>query len=79
MASRRALDLEALDHAVGLEGGHDEVEEPEGEQEYGCDELRYKRPAQLAADGLRPPHEQHQDYQAGLGAEQGDGEGQAAS
>lgn len=26
--------LEALDHAVGLEGGHDEVEQPEGEQEH---------------------------------------------
>lgn len=79
MASRRALGLEALDHAVGLEGGHDEVEDPEGEQEHGCDDLRYKRPAQLAADRFRPPHKQHQNHQAGLGAEQGDGEGQAAS
>lgn len=73
-----ALGLETLDHAVGLEGGHDEVEQPEGEQEHGRDELRYKRSAQLAADRLHPSHQQHHDHEAGLAAEQGDGEGQAA-
>lgn len=73
------LGLEALDHAIGLEGGHDEVEQPEGEQERGRDDLWYEGSTQFAADRLHSPHQQHQDYQACFAAEQGDGEGQAAS
>lgn len=73
-----ALGLETLDHAVGLKGGHDEVEQPEGEQERGRDDLRYKRPAQFTADRLHSSHQQHHDHEASLAAEQGDGEGQAA-
>lgn len=70
--------LETLDYAVGLKGGHDEVEQPEGEQEHGRDDLRYERSAQFAADRLDSSHQQHHDHEAGLAAEYGDGEGQTA-
>jgi len=78
MVSRWTPLLEALDHAIGLEGGHDEVEQPQGEQKRGRDDLRYEGSTQLAADRLYPPHQQHQDHHAGFAAEQRDGEGQAA-
>ena len=76
---RIGLDLETLDHAVGLKGGHDEVEQPKGEQEHGRDEFRYKRSAQFTADRLDSSHQQHHDHEASLATEQGDGEGQTAS
>jgi len=78
MVSRWAPLLEALDHAIGLEGGHDEIEQPQGEQERGRDDLGYEGSTQFAADRLHPPHQQHQDHHAGFAAEQRDGEGQAA-
>ena len=64
------MHLEALDYAVGLEGRHYQIEDPEWEEEYGSDKLRGAGTTELAADRLdRPPHHQHDYHHASLRAE----------
>ena len=48
--------LEARDYVVGLEGRHDEVEEPEGEEKGGRNDLGTDGTTEFATDALRTSH-----------------------
>lgn len=70
--------LEALDVAVGLQRGEEDVEEPQAEEQHGGQDFGSPRPAQLAAN-LRPPSvHQCADADEGEDSEERDGEGQCA-
>ena len=75
---RPSAGLEArVDHAVGLQGGDENVEDPEEHKDAGGDGLDGLGPAQLASDGGTPPREEDEDCQEGLDTEHSHGEAQA--
>lgn len=69
--------LEAFDDVVGLQGGEDQVDEPQREHEAGCDDLHLLVSSQLSPDGLGSPDHQYDDGHHGLSAENRHGEGEA--
>lgn len=74
-----ALRLEARHVAVCLQGGQQDVDEPEGEEQEDCEELGCPWAPELAArDAGAPAVEQHQHTHHRHDGEEGDGEGQRA-
>lgn len=69
---------EALDMAVGLKAGEEDVEEPQTQKEERSEQTRDTRAAQLSADRRPAPEQQHPHADEGKNSEEGDGEGQRA-
>lgn len=69
--------LEALDVAVSLQRGEQDVEEPEADEKHGGQHFSSPRTPQLTTDvGPAAVHE-HRHTDKGENGEEGDGEGQA--
>lgn len=70
--------LEAFYVAVGLQGGEENVQEPQEHKEAGCEELGSPGPTQLTSDFWPPPIQQHPDIDESKNGEESDGESQRA-
>ncbi|GIX72852.1 uncharacterized protein CDAR_72401 [Caerostris darwini] len=70
--------LESLDDLVGLEAGHEDVKEPEADEEYDGGQLVAHRSPQLPPDQGTASQHEHRAADEGAHAEHGDGEGQVA-
>lgn len=66
-----------FDVSVSFQGGHEDVEEPEEDEEAGGGDLVGSRPAQLPADGRHPTDHHDGDGHDGRRAKQRHGESQA--
>lgn len=69
---------EALDMAVGLKAGEEDVEEPQTQKEERSEQAWDPRAAQLSADRRPAAEQQHPHADEGKNSEEGDREGQRA-
>ena len=64
--------LEAFYVAVGLQGGEENVQEPQEHKEAGCEELGSPGPTQLTSNFWPPPIQQHPHIDESKNGEESD-------
>ena len=68
--------LKALDVAVGLQAGEEDVEEPQAEEQHASQEARQPRASELSTNGGPASEQEHSHADESEDGEQCDGEGQ---